>query len=91
MKILSLLLITIFGWTQYLLWYGKNNLHEYWQLKESIVAHKALNSELRLRNDKQFAEIKDLYDGESAIEERARAELGLVKPGEHFYRIISDD
>lgn len=33
-------------------------------------------------------EVADLKSGGEAVEERARSELGLVKPGETFYRVI---
>ena len=31
---------------------------------------------------------RSLKDGTEAIEERARSELGLVKPGEQFYQVV---
>jgi cell division protein FtsB len=34
------------------------------------------------------AEVEDLKSGESAVEERARSELGMIKPGEKFYRVV---
>ncbi|NOJ99469.1 cell division protein FtsB, partial [Corallococcus coralloides] len=36
------------------------------------------------------AEVTDLKEGQSAIEERARSELGMIKPGEKFYRVVED-
>ena len=44
--------------------------------------------QLRKRNDKLAADVEDLKQGSEAIEERARSELGLVKPGETFYRVV---
>jgi type I restriction enzyme R subunit len=34
------------------------------------------------------AEVEDLKSGEEAVEERARSELGMIKPGEKFYRVV---
>ncbi|HAL22358.1 MAG TPA: cell division protein FtsB, partial [Stenotrophomonas sp.] len=42
------------------------------------------------RNDALAAEVKDLKEGQAAIEERARSELGMIKPGEKFYRVVED-
>ncbi len=55
-----------------------------------IEVQQSVNRELNERNAKMFAEIEDLRQGLDAIEERARNELGLVKEGETFYRIIDD-
>ncbi|MDT1000423.1 septum formation initiator family protein, partial [Pseudomonas aeruginosa] len=48
------------------------------------------NEGLQQRNDALAAEVKDLKEGQSAIEERARSELGMIKPGEKFYRVVVD-
>ncbi|MGH8400795.1 MAG: septum formation initiator family protein, partial [Gammaproteobacteria bacterium] len=34
------------------------------------------------------AEVKDLKQGQAAIEEQARADLGMIKKGETFYQIV---
>ena len=42
-------------------------------------------------NDALAAEVQDLKSGEAAVEERARSELGMIKPGETFYRVVEPE
>lgn len=63
---------------------------EHANIVSEIEVQQIVNKELYERNAKMFAEIEDLRQGLDAIEERARNELGLVKEGETFYRIIGD-
>ena len=46
------------------------------------------SANLAQRNALLNADITDLKVGLEAIEERARNELGLIKQGETFYRIL---
>ena len=46
------------------------------------------NAGLQQRNNALAAEVEDLKSGEAAVEERARSELGMIKPGEKFYRVV---
>lgn len=85
---LPLLLLAIIGYLQYSLWFGKNNVFDYWHNEQIIQNMQNENNKLRIRNERMFAEIADLYDKYDAVEERARNELGMIKPDEHFYRII---
>ncbi len=87
---LKVLLLAILAWLQYFLWFGKNGIHDFMRIKSDVVAQESNNSKLKARNDRLFAEIDDLNGGQEAIEERARHELGLIKPGESFYRLTPD-
>lgn len=49
------------------------------------------NEALRARNEALAAEVEDLREGLDAIEERARAELGLIREGEEFYQVIEPE
>jgi cell division protein FtsB len=49
-----------------------------------LQAQRAINQQLEQRNAALEAEVRDLKSGNEAIEERARFELGLTKPGEIF-------
>ena len=46
------------------------------------------NEKLKQRNKLLYADTDDLKSGVEAIEERARNELGMIKTGETFFRII---
>ncbi|MCC4800694.1 cell division protein FtsB [Enterovibrio norvegicus] len=87
---LTLSLFVLFGWLQYHLWWGKNGMTDY--LEVSAVSELAIqaNDKLHQRNQQMYAEIADLKRGQEAIEERARNELGMIKPGETFFRIVND-
>lgn len=91
MKKMIIILIALIGVLQYRLWKGDNNLSEYLHLKKQIATQQESNSKLVERNKIIKEEIIDLTSGTEAIEERARNELGLVKEGETFYRVVGTD
>lgn len=87
---LTLLLLCVLAWFQYSLWFGKNGINDYTRISEDVTVQQAINAKLKSRNDQLFAEIDDLNGGQEAIEERARNELSMIKPGENFYRLVPD-
>ncbi|EJR0682249.1 cell division protein FtsB [Vibrio parahaemolyticus] len=91
MRIFVIALTLLFGWLQYTLWFGKNGVSDYYTVKDEIEVQQQVNSKLQARNNEMFAEIDDLKQGLDAIEERARHELGLVKEGETFFRIVGEE
>ncbi|MCL1099924.1 cell division protein FtsB [Shewanella saliphila] len=91
MKRLILLMIGLLAILQYRLWLGDNNLSEYVVLQAQIDAQQQSNQKLVARNQILKEEIIDLKSGTEAIEERARNELGMVKDGETFYRVVGSE
>ena len=85
MKWLLLALALLLGGLQYRLWFGEGNLPSVWTLQDSIEQQRSANQVLIDRNDALRAEVDDLRQGTSAMEERARSELGMVKRGETFF------
>ncbi|MBL8510000.1 MAG: cell division protein FtsB [Betaproteobacteria bacterium] len=73
---------------QYPLWLGKGGWFRVWELARQVAQQKDKNNQLATRNNGLNAEVLDLKQGSEAIEERARAELGMVKPNETYYQII---
>jgi cell division protein FtsB len=82
MRWVTVLLLVLLLAVQGGLWLGKNNLPHVMSLHKQLDAQVALNNEARARNVRVVAEVKDLKEGEEIIEEKARLELGMVKPGE---------
>ncbi|MCL1141833.1 cell division protein FtsB [Shewanella gaetbuli] len=91
MKKLIFALTALLALLQYRLWMGENNLSEYFTLQTQITAQQESNAKLIARNEILKQEIIDLKSGTEAIEERARNELGLVKEGETFYRVVGSE
>lgn len=85
MRWLLILLLLLFGGLQYRLWFGEGNLPSVWALQEEIAKQQTVNDQLEARNQALKAEVKDLKQGLSAMEERARSELGMIRRGETFF------
>lgn len=73
------------------LWGGEGGREAVDALERRVDELEHENSGLRQRNDALAAEVQDLKSGESAVEERARSELGMIRPGEVFYRVVDGD
>ncbi|QSX29099.1 MULTISPECIES: cell division protein FtsB [Shewanella] len=91
MKRFILVLTLLLGMLQYRLWWGENSLPEYFSLQEQIHSQQTSNAKLLERNQVLKEEIIDLRSGTEALEERARNELGMVKEGETFFRVVGND
>jgi cell division protein FtsB len=85
--VLTLLLLVL----QYALWIGDGSIANVMSLKHAIAAQKHENERLRERNLALDAEVTDLKTALDAIEERARLELGMIREGETFYRVIEPE
>ncbi len=76
---------------QYTFWFGNQSVSTLKETRSLIELETAHNKEITKRNNIVKAEINDLKSGDETMEERARMELGLVKDGETFYRIVETE
>lgn len=88
MKWIALIFIAILIALQYRMWFGPSSFQQIKQQQLKVAQIKAENAKYLNRNQKILAEIKDLRSGTDSIEERARYQLGMIKQGETFFRII---
>jgi len=88
MKIVASALFLLLIVLQAKLWFGGHGVFQLWSLEGNIAAAKERNASLIQRNETLHAEVGELKDGKEALEERARSQLGFIKEGETFYRVI---
>jgi cell division protein FtsB len=88
LRYVALLLLILLLALEVKLWTGDWSLREVWRLRQRVAEQKQENQKLKQRNEALSAEVQDLKNGNEAIEERARSELGLVKPDETFYQVV---
>ena len=82
--VLTLILLLM----NYRLWIGDHGETAVIKMRGKVAEQMRENEGLRQRNASLAAEVEDLKSGEAAVEERARNELGMIKPGETFYRVV---
>ena len=83
----TLVLFALVVLLQYPLWLGKGGWLRVWEVDRQLAAQREVNQKLEVRNAGLDAEVRDLKSGFDAIEERARFELGLVRPDEVFVQV----
>ena len=73
---------------QYRIWLSDDGLSEVLQLKSSTQLQQQQNAVLSERNRQLAAEVRDLKQGYSALEERARNDLGMIARNETFFQVV---
>ncbi|STX52516.1 cell division protein FtsB [Legionella busanensis] len=83
--VIIILILALIG-LQYKLWLGDGSILHWRQLEGKINQQKQENENLMTRNRAIEADIIELKQGEQALEEQARYELGMVKNDEIYYQ-----
>ncbi|MBW8072220.1 MAG: cell division protein FtsB [Ferrovum sp.] len=86
MRLIRWLMVGLILSLGYELVLGKGGWIRRQDLKRQLQEQRAVNQSLEKRNQTLRAEVADLKSGSDAIEERARHELGMVRPDEAFYQ-----
>ncbi|GLQ51399.1 cell division protein FtsB [Dyella flava] len=84
----ALVLLLLLIGLQFKLWSNHGGMSEVTSLRAAVKKQSDENDKLAQRNQALAADVSDLKHGEQAVEARARAELGLIKPGETFYQVV---
>ncbi len=88
MKWLAGALVVVVVLLQYRLLVSPDGIRETHRLEADVAAQRSENAALSARNARLAAEVRDLKQGLTALEERARSELGMIAPRESFYQVV---
>lgn len=85
LRLLLIGLIALLVVLQIRLWFSEDGYREVVRLEDEVAVQQHQNQQLAERNARLEAEVEDLKSGFSAVEERARADLGMVEDDESFF------
>jgi cell division protein FtsB len=80
-------LLALLALVQAQLWFGNGGKPHVMNLQLQLSRQQAVNDDARARNARLEAEVRDLREGLEMVEEKARSELGMVKPDEILVQI----
>lgn len=84
MKVSAVLLALALLAVQGQIWFGPRSMAQVSELRGQLEAQQQRNTEARQQLVRLRAELKDLREGLEMVEEKARGELGMLKPDELF-------
>jgi cell division protein FtsB len=86
-RLVTLALVALLLLVHAELWFGKGGVPRVMELEDKLATQQAANAAAHSRNDQLSAEVSDLKEGLEMVEEKARFELGMVKPDEIYVQL----
>ena len=86
-RVVPALLIALLVIVHAQLWVGRGSLPSVNAMQRKLSEQTVRNTQAQADNERLAAEVKDLREGLEMVEEKARQELGMVKPNEIFVQI----
>jgi cell division protein FtsB len=80
-------LLALLALVQAQLWFGSGGKPHAMNLELQLSRQQASNDAARARNVRLQAEVRDLLEGLEMVEEKARSELGMIKPDEILVQV----
>lgn len=89
MRMATIFLLALLAVVQAELWFGKGGVPRVMALRAQVQTQQRANAEAQARNEQLSAEVRDLQEGLEMVEEKARTELGMVKPDEIYVQLTT--
>jgi cell division protein FtsB len=86
-RLIPALLLALLAIVHAQLWFGRGSVGNVAELQSKLASQKAANVQSQQANERLASEVRDLKEGLEMVEEKARMELGMVKPNEIFVNV----
>lgn len=86
-RLLPVLLLALLALIHAQLWTGRGSIPSVAGMQRNLEDQKTSNAQARQANERLESEVRDLQQGLDMVEEKARSELGMVRPGEIYVQI----
>ena len=87
MRYITVALLALLALVHAELWFGKGGVPRMMELRGRLREQQAANDTARTRNAQMDAEVRDLKEGLEMVEEKARYELGMIRPNEIYVQV----
>ncbi|MFN9474047.1 septum formation initiator family protein [Acidovorax sp.] len=83
-RLVPVVLLALLAAVHAQLWLGRGSLPRVNEMQRQIDVQKAANAQAQQANERLSSEVHDLKEGLDMVEEKARSELGMVRPNEIY-------
>ncbi|MDO5654162.1 MAG: cell division protein FtsB [Brachymonas sp.] len=87
-RVVFVVLLVLMGVVHTQLWLGRGGVPAVNKLRGQLTAQNQSNHMLRQQNEQLGSEVEDLKLGLETVEEKARYEMGMVKPNEIYVQVM---
>ena len=84
----TVVLLAVLAMLQGQLWLGRGSLPRVHEMQRQIAVHHAANTAASQANARLDSDVNDLNEGLALVEEKARSDLGMVKPNEIYVQYL---
>ncbi|RYX88859.1 MAG: septation ring formation regulator EzrA [Comamonadaceae bacterium] len=86
-RLLPAILVALLVLLHAQMWVGRGSVPSVREMQKQLDEQLSKNAQAQQANDQLSAEVNDLREGLEIVEEKARGELGMVKPNEIFVQV----
>lgn len=88
-RLIPVLLVALLAVVHAQLWFGRGSVPSVGEMQRKLRQQQAANTQSQQANERLSAEVRDLKEGLEIVEEKARSELGMVRPNEIFVNVVT--